>query len=244
MTVLRKTAKATDRVFVTGASLLLTLEGLDVPSIAFWEERGWWVVGAIGALVVFGVFTPVQWVTSRKARETRGNVRRLMVNTIGAIHKDTGIPVDDIGIHIWVPRRRWLFWSELRRAATMRVGPAVTNQSFRFTRGKGVVGLCWRDNAVVCKNVQGDLGTILTQADWDQIAKSHGGDFVMNMTFVEFRRVRHRGAVIAVPLRPGERFEGCVSGDSSTNFAAFQNAVPHLNELAIALSPINLDDAD
>ena len=63
--------------------------------------------------------------------------------------------------------------------------------------------------------------TLSTEDLYNQYQQANGGDSVMNLTWTDFNRVKHRGAVFAYPIRNAKnRFIGCLSVDATRGFSA------------------------
>ena len=72
----------------------------------------------------------------------------------------------------------------------------------------------------------------------------HGSDAVMNLPWSEFKKVRHRGAVFASPIRNGRNsFIGCISFDASHGFAELDSDElrQHLSLLCVVLGQAGIE---
>lgn len=225
------TAKVLDRTIMLAATCVLVAEQYSVPSASFWDGvaggRGHIVGIAVTAIATFGALTPTQVWAERSQVARRTAIRHQILHHFGrllaiAARVDPPPPAADLGLHVW--RVAWSLrrpHRRLVRVATYRLGSTPTTRAFAPGCGVGVVGLCWKRNEEVAVDVEALAARLTTQAAYEAHLASHGGDTVMNLTWPEFLRVRHRGAVFASPVRDGEgEFVGCVSVDSSRGYAA------------------------
>ncbi|MDG4829318.1 hypothetical protein O7627_08365 [Solwaraspora sp. WMMD1047] len=223
------TAKILDRTIMLAATSALVAEQYSVPSVQFWDDiaggRGYPVAILVIVIATFGALTPAQLWSERSQVARRTAVRHQILTHFGrlltiASRVDPLPPASDLGLHVWRiawslqrPRRR------LIRIATYRLGSTPTTRAFAPGRGVGVVGLCWKRNEEVAIDVETLARKLTTQDAYDAYSASNGADAVMNLTWPEFLRVRHRGAVFASPIRDGRgEFVGCISVDASRGF--------------------------
>ena len=81
------------------------------------------------------------------------------------------------------------------------------------------MGLCWKLNQDIGVDVEQLANQLKDESTYEDYQQRHGGDKVMNLSWAEFNRVKHRGAVFASPIRNGRnRFIGCISVDASRGF--------------------------
>lgn len=224
------TAKFLDRTIMLTATCVLVAEQYSVPSATFWDGfaggRGHIVGVAVTAIATFGALTPAQLWAERSQVARRTAVRQQVLHHLGrllmiAARTAPPLPAADLGLHVW--RVSWSLrrpHRRLVRVGTYRLGSTPTTRAFAPGCGVGVVGLCWKRNEEVAVDVEALAAELPTQAAYEAHVTAHGGDAVMNLTWLDFLRVRHRGAVFASPIRDGEgEFVGCVSVDSSRGFA-------------------------
>jgi hypothetical protein len=223
------TAKIIDRTVMLAATCVLIAEQYSAPSAGFWDgfegSRGYLVATMVIVIATFGALTPTQVWSERSQMGRRTAVRHQVLSHFGRLLEivslvEPKLSASDLGLHVWrvtwsirAPHRR------LVRIATYRLGSAPATRAFEPGKGVGVVGLCWKRNEEVAINVE-DLARRLTSpTSYHEFVITNGPDCVMNMTWSEFLRVRHRGAVFASPIRDGKgKFIGCVSVDASRGF--------------------------
>lgn len=150
------------------------------------------------------------------------------------------IELGDLSLHVWRVQRslRNLFRQRLTRVATYRLGATPQTRSFTPAKGIGVVGLCWKYNEEKAVDVEALCRTLTGQQEYEKYRASQGTDSVMGFTWPEFKRVSHRGAVLASPIRNRQgRFVGCISVDAKSGFDRIdvQNFWHELNSLCFKL---------
>ncbi|MCE7008590.1 hypothetical protein LWC34_38125 [Kibdelosporangium philippinense] len=223
-------ARAIDRSFLLVGTLGLAGKAYAVPSASFWDDvtaRHPVVVLVLLATVgVFGALAPVEAITARARANRALNVRKHILTRFGQIidiARDVAppLPINDLALHIWRIRRtfRHPWGGVLARVATYRLGTTPTNRPFSPPKGVGVVGLCWKRDEEVEVDVAALAESLKTQQEYDEYARTNGGDAVMNLSWPEFSRIKHRGAIFAMPIRNGRsKFIGCVSVDASRGY--------------------------
>ena len=224
------TAKVADRFVLLCASVCMVAKQYTYPDKEFWTKavgnKPYVVVILVIVIGVFGATTPLQSLTSRGSGERRTALRQQILTHYGrmvtlAVQANPGAEISDLGLHIWKIQRplNRLFRSRLVRLATYRLGSTPQTRAFSPMRGVGVVGLCWKRNEEVAVNVEELNRSLVGPREFDQYKASMGTDAVMGFTWEEFKRVSHRGAVFASPVRDKSgKFAGCVSVDLSSRF--------------------------
>ncbi|HEX7125672.1 MAG TPA: hypothetical protein VF406_07810 [Thermodesulfobacteriota bacterium] len=99
-----------------------------------------------------------------------------------------------------------------------------TPSHIRWTRGKGVIGKCWerrQEYGLDLEKVHGKL-RYCTKEQWRALAP----DERIGLSYEEFQKVKHYGAVGAVPILDAKgKFIGCVSVDApGETFGALWNS--------------------
>jgi hypothetical protein len=244
------TGKAIDRFFVLSGTLLLACRQYDVPSKVFWTQvlsgRSWLALVVITMIGVFGTLTPFESYASRRVVGRRTALRsQILVHfgrILGLVRKiKPQLEMEDLGLHVWRVRRslRHPFRPRLTRLATYRLGTAPATRSFNPREGVGVVGLCWESNAEASMDVEVLATTIASEQNFVAYRNKHGQDAVMGLTWQEFNKVKHRGAVFASPIRKGRsKFIGCVSVDAARGFTTLNTTAlwREINELCSILA--------
>jgi len=224
-----RTAQVVDGLIVAGASVVVALKEADAPRSlgAHFDANGWQLVAIVSVGGFFGAFGPLQAWARRASLTRRVQLYRAILSKLGALIEMAckavpGLPIADPGLHIWRPRRslRHPVRGELERVGFFRLGDSPTTRSFGPRRGVGVIGLCWRDNAPKSFDVTALATRLRTAADFNA-QRTEDRDVVMNFSWAEFQRVKHRGAVFAAPIRGrADRCIGCVSIDVSRGYTA------------------------
>jgi hypothetical protein len=226
-----KTARVLDKTAVLIAAVILSANTYGFPSQAFWDDalrnHPYIIVSLLAVIGGFGVFAPVETLSARSRSVRSVTIRQQILTAFGHLLElgNTVTPslgVSDLGLHVWRKRRtlRHPLRGVLSRVATYRVGTNPMNRPFSPPRGIGVVGLCWKHDQEVGVDVEHLASSLTTKQQFAQYRQEHGGDAVMNLTWEQFGRLKHRGAVFAFPIRNGRNsFIGCLSVDASRGFA-------------------------
>ncbi len=117
----------------------------------------------------------------------------------------------DIALHIWRAKRtiRHPLVGQLVRLRAIRMASTPTTQPVIFLRGKGVTGACWERNDIVVADNISAHHDVHSQEAWLDVTNSTR----RNLSWTEHKRSKHCGAILATPIRSGERFSGCISVD-------------------------------
>ena len=128
-----------------------------------------------------------------------------------------GLDLEQVGVSAFLVRRRWWCpWRPiLERIARVRLPSTPPGSSITWTKGKGVIGVCWETHNPVAKNTQQAYKAYMgcSKEKWKQVPS----DVRMRMTHKDFVRIAQKYAgVVAVPIvtiggRP--KVVGCVSVD-------------------------------
>jgi len=226
----RKTSRLLDKSVLLIATVLLAANTYNVPSREVWETalngRRYFLIIPLVIVGVFGALSPIETITSRSRGQRDVTIRRQILNSLGRL-LDEGSKVSpplgmsDLGVHIW-RRRRTLkhpLSGVLVRVGTYRVGTNPINKAFSPTKGVGVAGLCWKHDEEVAVDVEALRDRLSNEGEFNRYAEDNGPDSVMNFSWEQFNRLRHRGAVFATPIRNGRnKFVGCISVDASHGF--------------------------
>lgn len=250
------TAKLLDRLILLVATVIMAARQYHVPSKSFWEqaadEADYLPLVLICTIGIFGALTPFQALVKRSLTADRTATRNEILTHFGSILKiatkgTSPIDIGDVALHVWRIRRsaRHPLHGRLARVATYRLGNAQTTRTFAPAKGVGVIGLCWKENAEQKKNVEQMVVRLATPADFETYRSAHGVDAVMGLSWREFTRVSHRGAVFATPIRNrAGGFVGCISVDARNGYTVL--AVPdfwqEINSLSQTLGKRNLQN--
>ncbi|MRH89315.1 hypothetical protein GFY24_17980 [Nocardia sp. SYP-A9097] len=248
-------AAAWDKGIATAALAALAAKSQGFPDQRLWTDitdRLPFLVPAL--LVIAAVFTlgPFAARAQRSLVSRRTQLEREVFVQFGKMIREAdrvinGFEFEDLGLHAWQVKRSWwpLGKSRLRRVATYRLGGNVVLRRFEPRCGEGVVGMCWDRDAEAAFNVEALAIAATTEAGFNAERAAKGEPAVMGLTWKEFERVRHRGAVFASPIRDGNHnFRGCLSLDTKSGYAALAaSRVPELlNELALRMQAHGFDE--
>jgi hypothetical protein len=242
------TARTADRIVLLAATLVLAGKQYAFPSATFWEaivtDRPFLLVTLIATVGVFGVITPFETLTRGIRLQRQVVLRGQILTAFGQLLDVTStvqppLALNDPGLHIWRRQRTLRHpMGELVRMATYRLGSTPLTRPLRPTQGVGVVGVCWKLNQEVGRDVE-DLAAGLTdEQTFRSYRQQHGPDSVMGFSWAEFQRFKHRGAIFASPIRNGRSiFIGCVSFDATHGYNQLNSSrIWHeLNSLCLLL---------
>lgn len=130
-----------------------------------------------------------------------------------AVNELTGAPVRPLGASTWVVVGFWRF-KRLYRLARERVDDIPTPSEIRWTKGKGVIGMCWntgREQVIDTGSLYAEYAGC-DQASWNMApAEVRSG-----MSHRDFTRIEGKyGTVVAVPVTcKGEKVIGVVALDA------------------------------
>ena len=251
------TARALDRTAVLIFTVTLSAITYRFPSASFWEgvlrDNSYAIPTLLAATGLFAVFTPVETLTAR-SRALRSVTTRQQIHTaLGRLLElgravDPPLDISDLGLHVWARRRslRHPVSGVLVRVATYRVGTNPMNRPFSPTKGVGVVGLCWKLNQEIGVDVERLAGQLPSRYEFQQYVDRHGTEPVMNFTWEQFYRFKHRGAVFAFPIRNARsRFVGCLSLDASHGFTELDKPElkAQMGRLTIVIGQVGVENA-
>ncbi|MFJ1458103.1 hypothetical protein [Nocardia sp. N2S4-5] len=244
-----------DKGLATAALAVLGAKSQGFPNDRLWANVADDVPLLVPALlIVAAVFTlgPFAAGAQRSLVNRRTQLERQVFIQFGKMIREAGRVIDgfqfeDLGLHAWqVKRTGWLTGQKrLIRVATYRLGGNVVLRKFEPKRGQGVVGMCWERNAEADFDVEGLVRKVSSESAFQTVRAAEGGPAVMNLSWQQFRDIRHRGAVFASPIRDdNDNFRGCLSLDAKNGYAALAgSAVPELlNELASRMQPHGFDE--
>lgn len=227
-----------DKLILLAATSALAARQYGWPSYPFWtrqlDDRAYVIPALIVVIGIFGALSPFRTLAERGRGDRKEAIRRQILSRLGHIihlsrRVQPSLELGDVGLHIWRVCRpvRQLFRPRLKRVATYRLSSAPATRRFDPPKGVGVVGLCWLRNEEVGVDVAALATALTSEPDYKAYRARHGLDALMGLSWQEFQRLKHRGAVFASPIRNGQgRFIGCVSVDASHGF-------PILNDRAL-----------
>lgn len=246
--VKRASARAIDKIIVLSATVCLAAESYRLPSGQFWDQvrsRHPYVPIVLLFVVGFFALSPFESWSTRALADRSVTMRRQILSVFGKlleISSDISPPLEtgDLALHIWQKKRtlRNPFSGVLKRVATYRMSTHPNNRTFSPVKGVGVVGLCWLHNQEVDRNVSDLAAKVTNEAQYNAHIGVHGLDSVMGLKWLDFERVKHRGAVLATPIRNGRgRFVGCISVDASRGYAVLmkRELMEEITNLALAV---------
>jgi hypothetical protein len=151
--------------------------------------------------------------------EFREDTRLALSAALVQVAEVAGSQVSDIknfGISAFVVRRRLLHprHGQQMRIARVRLSSRPQPSYIPWTKGKGVIGLCWENQQIIATDTAQMYDELrqCDKAEWDQL----DANVRLNLKYKEFRRIAGKYAgVVAVPIVDPrtERYRGCVALD-------------------------------
>jgi len=197
------------------ATVIMLLRGGHVPSRDFWRDKE--AVVVVAALTL-GSSAFAQAVGSY--RRERGlafelEVQDVLKATQIRLVETAALDWKDVGLHAFMVRRKWPRpWQPvLVRAGRWRLHSTPPVTGVRWTKGKGVIGLCWarmQDVGVDLTKDWGDPAQEMSEDEWHALPAERR----YGLTYPEYQRVHNYGAIVASPLIVDDVFKGCVSVDA------------------------------
>lgn len=165
---------------------------------------------------------PLRALTTSRIQQRRDRVKAAMRGLPWTVH-DTcgqGVPVREIGASAWLAVNLGR-WSWLYRLSRERFSPSPQASNIRWSKGKGVIGQCWRDEREKIINTEDHdkHWTDRTQTEWDNWT-GPGFDTRMGLSWAEFQKITGKyGTVVAVPIKDGnEKVIGVVAVDGPPGY--------------------------
>lgn len=154
-----------------------------------------------------------EWRETRLGR-LREVIRHDLIAALVALDGLPGLSIQTTSVTVLLVRRRLRppFRRYLFSVERLRMFPVSPSPGIHWTRGKGIIGLCWKD-----KNVRVGATAVLwetwltcTKGQW----KTAHPDIKLGFRYKEFKAIAGKyEAVVAVPIIVKGRFEGCVAVD-------------------------------
>jgi hypothetical protein len=202
------------------AAVALGLNGADVVSLS---RRALVTAVVVSAALAFGSTTVGAWGEWRARRlGAQHELADLQLTAAAwAIVDQVGGSLDyrDLGLAVYrVERVWWRPWtSRLRRVHRVRAKRRPTTSDIAWQPGKGVIGRCVQQGAVVAADMRqlyAGLGSV-SRLEWDTLVPD---DVRLGMTFEEYLDVRDKyDVVVASPMIDDSgsqsRVRGCVALD-------------------------------
>lgn len=134
--------------------------------------------------------------------KSREDMRVLASGLAWTVHDITGCEVRDMGVGIWVVKRRWpRFWEHhLERQIRERVSNEVAPSDVVWTKGKGVIGRVWECGRGEVADVA-PIDRKHLQSGPEQWARARSATR-MGMSYTDYTQTRGKyGTIIAMPIR-------------------------------------------
>jgi hypothetical protein len=186
-----------------------------------WNPADGWLLAAIVALGL-QAFAPLARAGWKKARgDVTQQFQRNTYTTLGQAILELGrmgLQLEELGVSAFLVKRRMAVpWQQvLSRIGKVRFPGSPGPSRILWTKEKGVIGRCWKEENVVMKDTGAVHRDLLdgTEAAWNAASD----ETTLGLTYEEFRRIRGKySAVVAVPIMSETEgrvaFRGCVAAD-------------------------------
>lgn len=186
---------------------------------AHWTRDEFWLVTALVGLTLIAFVVPAaEAVTERshrRERELSSAASDILMTEFQFLQAASALDYRELGLHAFVVHRslRHPWHGSQKRVAKVRLGRVGIDHELDWTRGKGVVGLCWAaqtdqvlDYEAWAQKYQG-----VDRALWNTL----GPDERLGLTLDELERTRTNfGGIAASPMFDARaRYVGAVSAD-------------------------------
>lgn len=132
----------------------------------------------------------------------RVEIRKTLLPLLRSIARGNHLDITMLGASVFVVRRRWIFWSRLKRVERYRMSDLPQVSKVAWNRSKGAIGRAWRDPGIQhvdWRPIQarwGD-GKVKTEQDWESVPEADRSGFSLE----EFRIVVDKYAeILAIPM--------------------------------------------
>lgn len=200
---------------LAGSTAVIALVSADRPRGFLRSGHYSWVF--VVAVVVTGVSGGLKPIAD-SVREPRGERRQLYERRVDEILaaafvkivRLSGLEFTAIGMHAFLVDG-WRHQT-LRRAGHLRLVRRAVPSEIRWTKGKGVIGVCWATNKLTAIDIHQIRERALSASaeEWD----AQPAEGRLGMTRAEYERSHTSGAIMAVPIVDRRAiFRGVVSLD-------------------------------
>jgi hypothetical protein len=215
--IIRVARLATTLLLAVGTTALALIIAVNRPHGLWTSPHHRWILAlAVGVIaVVQGLPRVVESLWRIPRGDRRRKYERKVNEILGAgyvrIVEISAIPFTQIGFHAFLVKPGWR--KHLVRVGRVRLPYRAESSGIRWTKGKGVIGECWRSG----ETIVADNTDLLSECK--RVGKlawnSSPAESRMGLSYDECLRTKTFGAIMAVPIvdRKGE-FRGCVSLDA------------------------------
>lgn len=212
-TLVRASAKTIATVGAAVSTGLLTLDDLGRIDPPGWADIG--MVTWVGAVAVTAGGRSVWWDVAggprEKLRHDAGDILRRLAIDVAA--KAPGVARDCVGVSAFRVAKDWRGheYLELIKRERVQDDPPASS-GIRWTKGKGVIGKCWEDNADVYRDLSALAATHArcTRERYDEL----GNADKMGLPYKEFYgMIGKYSSVLAYPIVKQGEFVGVVAVD-------------------------------
>lgn len=203
------------------AGIVVTLAGIGsymqaqlIPKESTWEvgAPARTVLAVVGILATFSTFLVIRGYMRRLRKGTEQEQFSEACRTIfNLIQKETGIPPENLGAHVWTvtgfPGGKHLVNRATFRTNRRPLAP------IRWTKGKGAIGRCWASGIESIDDLSHYRTAFTDRAGFEALSEEDR----LGMQWEDYAKTRDFTAIWTAPIFRGpeakKRFGGCVSVD-------------------------------
>lgn len=181
------------------------------PAVAFWLTL---------ALVLASAFDSVWGIVRVRGRQARSDrdleLEKALVSVLVELSKITGVDVDVPGANVWSIYTRRGQAPSFYREAHRRLSSHPQMSDLAWTKGKGVIGRCWKEDSVkfhdwTPQQLKYATKDQMTDAMWRQVKEPDRWGFDRDEFLPLIKKYQQ---IIAVPIKDTQgRMIGCLSVD-------------------------------
>jgi hypothetical protein len=205
--------------FVAGAVVTLAGVGSYMQAQLIPKESTWEVgapartaLAVVGVLAAIFTFLVIRGYMRRLRKETEQDKFLEACRTIfNLIQKETGIPAENLGVHVWTvtgfPGGKHLVNRATFRTHRRSLAP------IRWTKGKGAIGRCWASGIESVDDLSHYGSAFNSETDFEALTEEDR----LGMEWQDYAKTRDFTAIWTVPIFRGPEakrsFGGCISAD-------------------------------
>lgn len=190
--------------------------GLAAQQVGIWSLPRWLLIVMVATVAVVATAASLRsayWeVKGPRDQRLKSDVGALLRGAAREIAAARELDRDSVGVSAFEVRRRWIFWQRLERVYRERGHSNPPPSGIDWTKGKGVIGLCWAQNKCVFRDLKG-IANKHADCTNEQFQLLEN-DIKMGLSYDEFVTIIGKySSVIAFPITDDGNFIGCIAVD-------------------------------
>lgn len=210
--VLRPTIK-----LLAALASIASTAGLAAQQAGLWTNPPRWtliaMVSTVAVVASAASTRSAYWeIKGPRDAQLKSDVAALLRGAAREIAAARSLDRDAVGVSAFEVRRSWVFWQRLERVYRERVHSNPPPSGITWTKGKGVIGLCWAQNKCIFRDLKA-IATKHSDCTPEQFDRL-GDDVRMGLSYDEFVTIIGKySSVIAFPMTHEGNFIGCIAVD-------------------------------